>query len=237
MEGLYVFLIVFLAIFVQSLTGFGLALVSMPLLTAVLGIRTSAPLVAVFALVAELVLLLYYRHALDLRLVWRLAFASLLGVPLGVMALRVVDERLVLMLLGVLLVAYSIYALLSVRLPSIEQTLWAYGAGFLAGILGGAYNTAGPPVIVYGNCRGWSPEQFKANLQGFFVLNSLAIFAAHILAHNFTRPVWQNSLVSLPAVALGIVTGLSLSHRINAARFRRVVLALLFLMGLWLLFA
>jgi len=237
MDGLFVFLIVCFASFVQSLTGFGLALVSMPLLTAVLGIRTSAPLVAIFALATELVLLLYYRHALELRVVWRLALASLLGVPLGVAALRAIDERLVLMALGVLLAAYSAYALLNLRLPAIEHNGWAHGAGFLAGILGGAYNTSGPPVIVYGNCRGWAPEQFKANLQGFFVLNSLAIFAAHILAHNFTRSVWQHSLVALPAVAVGIGAGLGLSQRINAAIFRRVVLLLLFLMGLWLLFS
>jgi uncharacterized membrane protein YfcA len=63
MEWLLVFVIVFFAIFVQSLTGFGLALVSMPFLAALLGVQTAAPLVALFGLVAEVILLLYFREA------------------------------------------------------------------------------------------------------------------------------------------------------------------------------
>lgn len=64
-----VFLIVFAAIFTQTVTGFGLALVSMPLLALVLPIQVAAPLVALFGLVAELLLLLRYRTALNVRAV------------------------------------------------------------------------------------------------------------------------------------------------------------------------
>lgn len=71
MTAALVFAVVFLAVFTQSLTGFGLALVSMPLLTMVLGIQTAAPLVALVALAAEIVLLIYYREALNLSVVWR----------------------------------------------------------------------------------------------------------------------------------------------------------------------
>ncbi len=235
MEWLIVFLIVFLAIFTQSVTGFGLALVSMPLLVAVLGIQTAAPLVALIALVAELILLIYYREALNLQVVWRLAIASVLGVPLGVWALRNVDEQLVLTILGLIVGGYALYALLNLRLPTIQQPAWAYGAGFLAGILGGAYNTSGPPVIVYGNCRRWPPAEFKSNLQGFFLLNSGLIVGTHLLANNFTADVWHGTLVALPAVATGIVAGLLLSKRISAPAFRKIVLWLLLVLGVWLI--
>jgi uncharacterized membrane protein YfcA len=227
-------MIIFFAVFTQSVTGFGLALVSMPLLAAVLGIQTAAPLVAFFALVAELILLFYYRSAFNLRVVWRLALASVVGVPLGVWVLRTVDEQVVLTFLGLLIAGYALYALLNFRLPAIQQPAWAYGAGFLAGVLGGAYNTAGPPVIVYGNCRGWPPAEFKSNLQGFFVLNSTVILLTHFLAGNYNGLVWRYNLLAIPALALGIAAGLALSKRINSDAFRKMVLALLLVIGLWL---
>ena len=123
MEGLLVFLIIFLAIFIQSVTGFGLALVSMPLLTAVLGIQMAAPLVAFFGLVAEIVLLIYYRSAFNLGVVWRLGLASIFGIPLGVLALRVVPEEVVLTALGLVVAGYAFYALLNLRLPTIQHPL------------------------------------------------------------------------------------------------------------------
>ena len=96
------FLIVFIAIFTQTLTGFGLALISMPLLVHVVGIQTAAPLVAIISGVAEAILLLLYRADLNLRAVTRLTAASILGIPLGVFLLRRVNEGLVTAVLGIL---------------------------------------------------------------------------------------------------------------------------------------
>jgi uncharacterized membrane protein YfcA len=235
MEWFLIFIIVFFAIFTQSVTGFGLALVSMPLLTAVIGLQNAAPLVSIVALITELILLIYYRDAFNLGVVWRLLLASVIGVPLGVLALRTIDPQLILSLLGIVVAGYALYALLDFRLPAIQQPAWAYGAGFLAGVLGGAYNTAGPPVIVYGNCRGWPPAEFKSNLQGFFLVNSVIVTIAHIVAGNYTPFIWRSSLVALPAMALGILVGLSLAKRISSDRFRKLVLWLLLILGIWLI--
>ena len=235
MVWIQVFIIIFFAIFTQSVTGFGLALVSMPLLTAVLGIQTAAPLVALFALVAELILLIYYREDFSLRVVWRLAIAAVAGIPLGILALRTIDEQVVLTVLGLVVAGYALYALLNFRLPTIQQPVWAYIAGFAAGVLGGAYNAPGPPVIVYGNCRDWPAAQFKSNLQGFFLFNSVLIATAHLLADNYTPLVFRGMLVALPAVAAGILAGVSLAKRISGGLFRKLVLWLLLGIGVWLI--
>ncbi len=167
---LLVSLVIFLAVFTQSLTGFGSALVAMALLPALIGIRTATPLVALVGLTIEIALLLRYHAAFRLQSVWRLIVASLLGVPLGLLLLRRVDERLALVILGCVLVGYAVYALLGRPLPSLKSNGWAYGTGFVAGMLGGAYNTSGPPVVIYGDAQRWPPAEFKSNLQGFFLV-------------------------------------------------------------------
>jgi hypothetical protein len=227
--------VVFLALFTQSLSGFGLALVSMPLLVPLLGIQTAAPLVALIALFGEIILLVYYREALNIKVVWRLASASIIGTPLGVLLLGLAPERLVLGLLGFIVAGYALYALLNFKLPRLEHSLWAYLAGFLAGLLGGAYNTSGPPVILYGNCRRWSRDSFKSNLQGFFVVNSVVILLSHFAARSYTAEIWQLVPFALGAAVLGIIAGTRIDKRLNPNSFRKVVLLLLLVLGIRLL--
>jgi len=63
--------------------------------------------------------------------------------------------------------------------------------GFIAGIIGGAYNTGGSPVIIYGNCRWWPPNEFKGNLQGYFLVTGLVIMLGHQISENLTVDVWK----------------------------------------------
>lgn len=208
----------------------------MPLLVGILGIRTATPLVALVGITSEIVILLRYRHALNIQAVAKVALASAVGIPLGVFLLRRVDAEIITRLLGIILIGYALYALFSPTLPPLTHPLWAYGLGFASGLLGGAYNTSGPPVIIYGSCRRWSPAEFKSNLQSLFLLNSLIALVAHILIGNVTQLVWHNYLVMLPGIFLGLVSGFSLDSRIDSHVFRRIVLVLLILLGLRLLF-
>ena len=224
--------ILFLAAFTQSLSGFGLALVSMALLPAVVGIQMATPLVALAAIVIELVLILRFRQALELRLIWKVALASVIGTPIGVLFLRGVDERIALAVLGIVIAGYALYALLGLRLPELKSQLWAWLAGLAGGALGGAYNTSGPPVIVYADCRRWPRETFKSNLQGYFIINSLTVLAVHLAGGAVTGQVWALFWPALPAIALGLAAGLSLDRHLNPLTFRKVVLALLVVMGL-----
>ena len=229
------FLVALAAAFTQSLTGFGSALVSMAVLPGLIGIRTAAPLVTLITVTIDVALLARYRQALNLRAIWRLVTALVLGVPLGILVLRRVEERFVLAILGVVIAGYALYALLSPRLPRLEHPAWAYGFGFLAGVLGGAYNTSGPPVVIFGNCQRWPPSEFKGNLQGFFLVNDLLVIAGHALSQNLTPLVLRDYLIVLPALIVGLFVGGRLDRRVDPGLFRKIVLVLLVVMGLRLL--
>ena len=228
-------LIVFFAIFVQAASGFGLALISMPLLVGLVGIGTATPLVALIGITAEVFLLRRYWQALNFAAVKRLSLASVIGIPLGVYVLREGDGRFITTILGLIVAGYALYALFGPSLPALRQPAWAYGFGFLGGVLSGAYNTSGPPVIIYGTCRRWEPTTFKGNLQAYFLLNSLFTLSAHLISGNFTAVVWQNYLWAVPGVALGLVVGKWLDGRLNPAQFRKGVLVLLVLLGIRLI--
>jgi uncharacterized protein len=228
--------VIFLAGFSQSLAGFGSALIAMSVLTPLMGLQIAAPLVAVLVLLLEVVLLAYYRQAFNLHNAWRLILASVVGVPLGVLFLKRIDADLMMAFLGLVIAGYAIYALLRFRLPALGGNLWGWGFGLLAGMLGGAYNTSGPPAIIYGNCRGWQPAEFKSNLQAFFLVNSTVVFASHLLAGSYNASIWRDALLGLPLLAAGVIAGLSLDRYINPEAFRKIVLGLLIILGLRLIF-
>lgn len=235
MTYFWLFATIVLSVFTQSFSGFGFALVSMPLVTPMTGLQISAPLIALLGMTAEVVLLIYFREALTLKEMGILVLASFLGTLVGVSALRWLPERLLLSFLGGVLVLYALYNLLKFRLPVLRGSLWAWLLGGLAGALGGAYNTSGPPVIIYGHARGWEPAQFKGNLQGFFFINNIFVLTGHALSGNLTPVVWRTWLFLLPALGPGLALGLWAGKRLDAQRFRQVVQVLLLLMGVRLL--
>jgi len=235
-EQFIVIFIVFLAAFTQSLSGFGSALVAMALLPPIIGIQISTPLVALVMIPLEAYLIVHYRHALNISVIWRVVLASIVGIPFGILFLSQLNEKIVMTVLGLVISGYSLFALFKIRLPVLKNLAWGYLFGLLAGLLGGAYNTAGPPVIVYGNILGWKRGEFKSNLQGFFILTSLVVAAGHAWSGNLSPEVWRLFLISLPAIAIGSLAGTSLDNHLNPETFRKIVLILLVVMGVRMIF-
>lgn len=227
--------VTFLAIFTQTVSGFGAGLVAMALLPAVLDIRLAVPLVALVTFIGECLILLRFRHTLNIRAVARLSAAALLGIPVGLLALEHIDSTAILRVLGLFLAAYSVYALLSPRLPEIRDGRWAYGFGFVSGVLSGLYNTGGPPVVIYGTCRRWPPDAFRSNLQGFFIVNSIVVITGHALAQRYTGTLWPYIVAALPALAAGLVAGFVAARHIHPLVFRRLVFIVLLILGIRLL--
>jgi uncharacterized membrane protein YfcA len=224
-------LILFVSTFVRSALGFGDALVAMPLLALLVGVKVATPVVAFAASTIAVTILLRHWRSVDVRATWRLVVASLAGIPFGLVLLKYAPEGQVKFVLGVLLILYGLYSLLAPRLPSVRGEGLAYVFGFVAGILGGAYNTNGPPVVVYGALKGWPPEYFRATLQGCFLLTGLMILVGHGVAGLWTPEVLTLYAFSFPAVMLAVFAGERLNRRLPREAFGRVVYAFLVVMG------
>ena len=228
-------LIIFIGCFTQGLTGFGLGLVTMALLPIVVGLREATPLVALVGIVLELIMLIRYREAFQFKSIWPLLVACVIGIPIGIFYLIRVDEAVALFALGVVTFGYALYALIGFRLPKLDSPLWGWVFGIAGGVLGGAYNTGGPPVILYGNCRRWSPNEFKGKLAGFFLVGSLMAGIAHWASGNITSSVFSLFTTTLPALLLGYLLSQFMDRWLDPERFRKIVLVMLVVLGLRLM--
>lgn len=227
--------VVFFAIFTQSVAGFGMTLVAMPILGNFYDLKLISPLVALVGIFAKVLLLMKYGSSFDYKVMWRLTLASLLFVPLGVNALNLMDKNVALDFLGCIVLAYALYSLRTSTLLKMGNHIWAFFFGAIAGFLGGAFNASGPPVVVYASAREWLPSEFKGNLQGYALINGLFISANHLASGNVTGEVWQACIFSIPAVLLGVWVGVSMDRYINPEIFKKIVLWLLVVLGIRLI--
>ena len=106
------------------------------------------------------------------------------------MLLKTVPESIVKAILGVFIIAFALYSLAG-RKPQLHNDRLAPLFGFAAGILGGAYGMNGPPLVVYGVLRRWQPAQFRATLQGYFLIASMVGMAGYAVTGLWTRTVSQ----------------------------------------------
>ena len=93
----------------------------------------------------------------------------------------------------------------------------------------------GPPLVVYGALRGWSPATFRATLQGYFLPASILGMVGYWLAGLWTPTVNRYYLLSLPTALLAIFLGRLINRRLKAARFLTYVHVGLIVIGLVLL--
>ena len=237
---LLIFVILFVSTFIHSTLGFGQALIAMPLLAMVIELKTATPLVAfVLMTIAAIILLRNWRVA-DLNAVWRLVLSSCFGIPVGLFLLKGVPEGLMKVFLGTVVILFSFYNLVNRHLTIIDLRRvsggsgLAYLFGFVAGVLGAAYNTSGVVITIYATLRDWSPERFRSTLQSYFVFTGLLILASHGLAGLWTPDVLRLYVPSLPLILAGIFLGGKLSRLIPQGQFDGYVNAGLLVLGLLL---
>jgi uncharacterized membrane protein YfcA len=137
--------------------------------------------------------------------------------------------------LAAVIIAFSAWSLVRGIQVELKDDRLAGFFGFLAGILGGAYGMNGPPLAIYGALRRWTPANFRATLQGYFLPASVAGMAGYWLAGLWTPVVNRYYLLSLPGVLLGILLGRLINQRMNARQFAVYVHTGLIAIGLILL--
>jgi uncharacterized protein len=235
MSLLLVGLVLFLAILVQSISGFGGGLIAMSLLPSLLPRDQAVSLVALSAICLETLLVLRHRRSLQIGSVIRVAVASLIGIPIGIVLFDLLPAGVISKFFGLFIISYSVYALFNLRLPTIHNPRWGYVFGFAGGLMTGMYNAGGPPLVIYGTAREWTPDEFRGNLQGIFVTNSVLVVTTHVLRQHYTPEVLHYALAIPFALVVGFFIGGRVSPFIPPTQFRRMVFILLLLLGVRLL--
>ena len=210
-------------------------MVGMPLLVMVVGLNTATPLVGLMGITASSTILIRHWRDVHVRSVWPLIVYTLIGIPIGILLLKGVYENVMKSVLAFVIIIFSLYKIFKPSLFTLTNDKLACIFGLASGVLGGAYNTNGPPVVIYGTLRRWDPEKFRATLQGYFFPTGSLIAMGHCIGGLWTKTVLLNYTLSLPVIFAAIFLGGRINRRIPKARFDNYIYVFLVILGVWLL--
>lgn len=228
----FLFLIFLVAGFTQGITGFGFGLLAIPLLSLFIDIKTAVPLCSLLGILITAFLSLRLRKHIDRRKILPLLFGCIPGVAVGTLVLKKAPTKLLSLLLGVMLIAYTLYRLTNKQQQGSIHPRWAYVAGFFTGAISSAFSAGGPPTIIYTTLRGWNKNEIKATLSGFFLAGGLAVITSHAFAGLTTNLVIHYFLLSAPVVTAGVFIGSLLYERIDTSAYLILLQYLLLAMGI-----
>jgi uncharacterized membrane protein YfcA len=211
--------VIFVATLIRSAFGFGEALVAVPLLALLMPVEVAVPLAVLLSITVAGVVVVQDWHHIHVRSAGWLLLFTLFGIPVGLLVLTALSESVLKAVLGAVIMAFALYCLGSRRTLALTSDRLAWLFGFGAGVLGGAYGMNGPPLVVYGALRHWSPAQFRATLQGYFLPASLLGMVGYWLAGLWVPAVTRYYLLSLPLALAAIFLGRVVNQRLDGRRF------------------
>ena len=217
----------------QAISGFGFSLIAVPLVALLAGPKAAVVGTAIIGPVLTWGIMLRERGNVRWATVVVVALAAFAGMPIGLYILSTIDDRGLLVMIGlvVLLIAIALWRGLSV--PSERGTQVAAGA--LSGALATSTGTNGPPLVIAFHAADMSPGEFRGTLSASFAVQGLVALGGFWLTGHLTVDAGRVAAAALPGLALGWLVGERVFARIPADRFRNVVLLMLAASGAALL--
>ena len=230
--------IIFAAFFIRALTGFGGALISIPLLVLFVDLKFAVPLESLFEVGLSALLLPKVYSKISKTTLIPLLIGALLGSLVGAYFLYTFNNILLKRALGLVIILFALNMLVERRRRSERSVSATWGglAGAAGGIFGGLFGTSGPPFVMYLAYKLKEKETLRASLIGLFAVDYAWRVGVFAVTGLLTAEILRFALILTPALVLGTVLGHRVQVHINERRFRQLVALILIISGGLLLF-
>lgn len=229
--------VVALAFTVEAVMGFGATVVTLALASLFMPTTEVLPAFVPLNLIMSGYLALRGSRFIEGKLLLREVMPAMaIGLPIGIVAFRHLDEGLLRLALGAFVFAVSLLELRAKAGASPVGRLVGSILLGLGGVVHGAFGSGGPLVVyVLGRKLSHDKAAFRATLSALWLVLNLALLASYAQAGQLTP---ESGLVSawltLP-LGLGLLAGERIHRAVPAHRFRPLVFGLLLVVGLVLM--
>ncbi len=214
-------LLIFCGSFIQSATGFGLAVVAAPILIHLSPEFIPGPIIIV-ALFLAVINALKYRANISFTGLKQAVIGRIPGTIAGAALLYYIDVAQLSLLLGTVVLMAVVVSLLPVKLEPTPRRL--FFAGFLSGFFGSSAGIGGPPMALL--MQHQQANLIRGNMAAFFVVGGVMSLLVQIPIGYMTLSHLYLSLPLLPAGYLGYRVALQVVDRLSQQLIRRMSLLL-----------
>ncbi|CAG2128189.1 sulfite exporter TauE/SafE family protein [Cupriavidus plantarum] len=225
--------------FVQGLSGFAFGMVAMSFWAWTVEPRLAAAMSVFGALTGQLLAAFSVRRKFHLTALLPFLLGGVLGIPVGVMLLPVLNVHWFKIVLGTVLVIWCPIMLFSASIPRITHGgRFADGiAGWLGGIMGGIGGFTGMIPTLWCTLRGFEKDTQRTIIQNFNLGALIVTMAVYVGTGIVTTDMLPKFAIVAPAMLIPTLLGTRVYLGISDLAFRRIVLSLLTLSGVAMLTA
>ncbi len=233
------FLIIFVAMLIRTLTGFGSALIAIPLLSILFGAKYAIPFILLYECLIDIMILSRDRWKVksEVRQAWPFLVTGLIGIPLGTQVLIFSSERLLKIVIGIALIIFSLLLLWNVNLKLKRDRFGSAAVGLLGGFLCGSIGMPGPPMALLLGSQGIEKEEFRRLIVIFLTVVDFLTFFYFLWIGLINTDMLLQSMKLLPALAMGFLAGNYVFGRVDEATFKRLALGITLAAGFLLILA
>lgn len=230
-----VLLIIFATSVVQSVAGFGFALLAVPLMVVVIDLQSAVIISSFVGTLSNLLQSWQLRNNIDRNLTKRFLLATVIGAPAGLLLFIYANQSALKIVLGISIL-FGVFVLSrGLELQHISSWLdWVMGA--LSGVLLMATSTNGPPLVFVLQARKIDPVTFRATLNMVFLVSGAFGLVMFGVAGEILRSDANMAAVAVPAMASGVSLGVVIRKYVQQELFKKIVLILLTVGGVSSLF-
>jgi uncharacterized membrane protein YfcA len=219
--------IAFVSATARGFSGFGSALIFMPLASSLAAPRLVAALLLMIDFVAAAPLVPNaWKHA-DRKATAVMVSGALVGVPIGTYFLSRLDPVTTRWIISAFVFALLLLLLSGWRHLGKSRPALSIGIGGLSGFCSGLAQTGGPPIVGYWLGRPIAPTIARANILLFFAASDLFSALSYSLSGLITSDAIRFSLLVGPVYGIGIWFGASLFGRASETLFRAICYVLI----------
>ncbi|MDO9576764.1 MAG: sulfite exporter TauE/SafE family protein [Candidatus Cloacimonadales bacterium] len=215
----------------QGLSGFGFSILAVPLITLFIAPKTAVPILMLYSIIINIVVLYSARKEVDIKKIWILLLAGIIGLPFGARLLVTLDGNILKVGIGILILIFGTLLLLGYRKELKHEKIAMIPIGIISGLLSGSISISGPPIIIFLANKQLGKHSFRGNLALYFFLLNIFTIPVFFLNGLFTKEVISYSITFLPGLIVGVIVGNLLSHKVQEQHFQKFTLALLMIMG------
>ncbi len=231
------FAILMIAFTVRGITGFGSALIAVPLLALILPISVAVPLVGLLDYLSALTHGLKLRNEIRWKQIFPLLPFTLSGVFIALYLFNTIDAQLLKKILGGFIISYALYTLLTIKPHTHNSKFWAIPGGFLGGLVGTLFGTGGPFYVIYLQLQGLGKTAFRATIAAIFLLDGTTRIVAYSINGFYTFETLVLVAVSLPIITIAMYIGGHIHANISHQSIQKGIGIILLFSGTALIFS
>ncbi len=228
-------LILIVAYTFRGVTGFGSGLIATPLLALSFPLTFVIPFISLLDMTASLTHIMHTRQHISWKVILRAIPFAFIGVPIGLFFLRTVDTLLLVKFLGLFIILFAIYSLVSPKLKKSNSLIWPAFGGFFGSLIGAMFGTGGPFYVFYFQLQQLDKSVFRATCAAVFLIDGLIRAVGFTLSGFYTSPVLLSILYALPVMFLAMYIGNHLHTNISQRTFQKAIGIFLIFSGLALI--